>query len=290
MKRTVMVLTILAIAATLGAQAPKKKALDVQVMQVNDRRSSGSFAKLTISLHLPGVPTKSVAASRVLLKSATDASGNSLIPENEEEPQLQPNPYAAYAKDATEPMSIAVELENPARDVTSVKEVSGEIELFMPSSDPDSVVSIPKFQSLSGKPFPGRGLKANGIEVSLVTRAQWDAEKKKRADVKREEAKKQGYEGDELESEVTYFLDMLFTPDEGDVLLKVKDPNKRIQDFAYVPKSGEETRVMSREEEGMVVLSTWGPKPEPDTTLRVRLRTPKNVVRYPFTLSNLALP
>lgn len=289
MKRTAIVLMILTLAAAVQVEAQqKKKPLDVQVARVNDRRSSGSFAKLTITIHLPSVPTKSVAASRVLLNTATDASSNNLLPEGEDEPQLQPNPYAAYAKDPAEPASLAVELKNPPRDVTLVKEVSGEIELFMPASDPDSVVQIPKFQSQT-KTFSARGLKANGIEISAVSRAQWDAEKKKRADKKREELK-QTYEGDELDSEVKYFLENLFTPDEGDVLLKVKDPNKRIQDFMYVPKGGEEARVMSREEEGMVVLSTWGAKPDADTTLKVMLKTPKNVVRYPFKLTDIALP
>lgn len=290
MKRTMIALGILTLVGTALAAPPKSKTIEVKVGQVNDRRSSGSFSSLNLTLQLPSVPTKDVAASRVFLKAAVDGSGNNLLPDGGDEPQLAPNPYAEYAKDAATPASVTIELKNPGRDAKTLKEVRGEIELFMPSRDANSMVAIPKFQSQAGKSFAQKGLKANGVEISLISRAQWDAERKKRSEVKREEAKKEGFEGEDLDSQVSYFLDMLFTPDEGDILLKVKDPNKRIQEFSYVEASGEAKRVMSREEEGMVVLSTWGAKPEPDTSLRISMKTEKNLVRYPFVVTDVSLP
>ena len=55
-------------------------------------------------------------------------------------------------------------------------------------------------------------------------------------------------------------------------------------------KSGETKRVNMNEKKGITVLSTWGEKPEADWSMRVNLKTSKNLVRYPFTLTNIALP
>ena len=79
-------------------------------------------------------------------------------------------------------------------------------------------------------------------------------------------------------------------PEEGDVLLKVNDPNKRIESIAYIDPSGESKHVNLREKNGIVVLSTWGEKPQADWTMKVNLKTSKNVVRYPFALTNVPLP
>lgn len=79
-------------------------------------------------------------------------------------------------------------------------------------------------------------------------------------------------------------------PEEGDVVLKVKNPNKRIQEMTWLDKSGEEKRAMTRDEEGLTVLSMWGETPSSDSSLRVSLKTPKNVVCYPFVLKDVALP
>lgn len=291
MKRSIIALSLLLAAAALAAQT-KEKPLDLSVTHVNDRRSSGSFSRLTISVELPGIKSADVAASRVLLESAVDGAANSLIKEDESEPQMEPNPDTMYPKNDNPPAParISIELKTPPRDATVVKEVRGSIELFMPSRDPNSVAVVPKFLSQSGKSVSNRVLKANGVEIAIVSKAQLEADRKKQADKKREEAKAEGAEGEDLESAVSNFLDLLFKPEAGDVVLNVKDPNKRIQEMTWLVKAGEEKRAITRDEEGLTVLSMWGETPSPDWSLRVSLKTPKNVVRYPFVLKDIALP
>ena len=48
--------------------------LDVNVKQVNDRRTKGSFSQLMITVELPKLKNAEVAASRVLVSSAVDDS------------------------------------------------------------------------------------------------------------------------------------------------------------------------------------------------------------------------
>jgi hypothetical protein len=287
MNKTIAVLALAALASPLLAQKPA----EVTIQQVNDRRTSGTFfAQLTISLELPKVHAADVAASRVLVTSAVDSSGQSLIDPKADEPDLEASSRMGMgAEDATTPAVVSVTLKNPDRKATSVKQVRGDIELYMPSKDPNSIAEIPKFLSFSGKPLVHKALKANGVEISLVSPAQLEAEKKRLGDAKRKEAKAAGYEDEELDNVVKYYLESLLNLEEGELLIRLKDPNKRIQQIAYI--AGSETkRVNMRDDEGFVLLSTWGEKPEPGWGLRVSMKTPKNLVRQAFALDDVPLP
>ena len=280
--------------ASMDAQ-PKPAPVEVKVQQINDRRTSGSFSQLTIKLDLPKIRSSEVDASRVLLTAATDDSGRSLLDPEASEPQLQPNfrmnrPGAA-PENPPPPISVDVTLKNPDRKATTVKEVRGEIELYMPSKDPNSVAEVPKFTSTAGKPLTHKALKANGIEIALLTDKQIEAERKRIADAKRKEYKDSGWEDAEsLEQTIKSLLESLLTMQESDLLIRIKDPNQRIQDIVYIDAAGEEQRISTRSEEGVVYFSTWGEKPKPDWKLKVSMKTPKNLVRHSFALKDVALP
>lgn len=261
-------------------------ALDLKVTQVNDRRTGGSFSQMMIVCDLPKFASTDVAASRVIVAAATDDSGRDLIDHESGEPQLEQTRGA----EASRPASVSMTLKNPARKATKVTEVRGEVELYMPGKDSNSMAEIPKFLSNSGKPLNHKALKANGIEIALVSQSQIDAEKKKRGDARRKEGAEAGLSGDDLDSYVKSYIDDQLKLDDGEVLVRIKDPNKRIQNISYIDGSGEEQHVSVRDDEGFTYLSTWGGKPQPDWKLRVAMTTPKNLVRQPFTLKDVALP
>lgn len=284
MKKIIALLALSVVTTPLLAQ--------VTIKRVNDRRTSGKFFKeLAISLELPKVKASDVAAARVLVKSAVDNTGRSLVDPEKQEPRLESTQSGWVSDDANAPAMVSLSLLNPERKATSVKEVQGEIELFMPGKDPNSVANIPKFLSFSGKPLTHKALKANGVEMTLLSQAQIDAEKKKIGDAKRKEYAAMGYEGESLESAVSSSLEYTLRLDEGELLLRIKDPNKRIQEISYM--AGTEAKRVSTSEEqdgAFVKFSTWGDKPQPDWDLRVSMKTPKNTVRQVFSLRDVALP
>jgi hypothetical protein len=292
--RTLSVIVLALSAASLLAQ-PKPAAVDVTVQQVNDRRTSGSFSRLTIELEMPKIRSAEVEASRVLVAAAVDDTGRSLTDPKETDPQLQPNSQLQKRPGAAEkpppPASVTVTLANPDRKAKSVKEVRGEIELYMPSKDPNSTAEIPKLLSFSGKPLAHKALKANAVEIALLSPAQLDAERKRLADAKRKEYKAGGFEdGEDLDNMIKSYLESLLTVEESDLLVRIKDPNHRIQDVAYIDAAGETKRISTRTEEGLTYLTTWEGKPQPDWKLKVSMKTPKNLVRYAFAVKDVALP
>jgi len=285
MKKLALALAILCTSSLLAQKT------DTVVKQVNDRRTSGSFSQLIITVELPAVKNADVAASRVLVASAVDDSGKSLVESESGEPQLETNAPAMYGGDKTpSPASVSVTLKNPARSAMAVKQLSGQIELYMPSKDPNSVAEIAKFTSQAGKTLSHKALKANGVEIAAISAAQLDAEKKRLGEAKRTELKAGGYDEETLTSLVSSFLEYLLKFEESDIVLRIKDPNKRIQEISFVDGAGETKRASMRDDEGYTVLSTWGEKPQPDWKLRISMKTQKNIVRYPFVLTNVALP
>jgi hypothetical protein len=260
MKKLLLVLLI-----SFAAQA--QKAAEVKLDQIADRRSSGSFASLTLSLEMPSVMSSTVAASRVLVTAATDDAGNDLLPADDREVQFAENMRSAMlpkgAGDA--PVTVSLELKNPARTAKLLREAKGEIELLMPSKDPNSVAELTKYLPGSGKPISNKALKANGVELTFLTAAQLEAENAKRE-----------YGKIELQ--------------ESDVAVRLKDPNKRIHDVRYIDAAGEAKRVSTSDYEGITVISTWSGKPQADWKLRILMKSPKNVVKYPFALKDVPLP
>ena len=130
----------------------------------------------------------------------------------------------------------------------------------------------------------------HGVEIALVSKAQLEAEKKKATEAKRKEYADAGYEGESLDEMVKQVMESWMNVEPSDLVVRLKDPDHRIQDIAYVDASGEVKRVSTREEEGFTLLSTWGEVPQPDWKLRVNMITAKNMVKHAFVVKDVPLP
>src|SRR6185436_16219214 len=221
--------------------------------------------------------------------TAVDDTGRNLIDTERGEAELEANRSGSMDPKEKPPVTVSMTLKNPDRKAVAVKQIAGEIELFMPSKDPNSIAEIPKFLSTAGKPLSHRALKANGVEIAQLSATQIAAERKRLSDIKRKEATEAGMTGEDLENYVKTFEGMQLNLEPSDLLVRLKDPNKRIQDMSYVDGAGEVKHLSWREDEGLYIFSTWE-KLQPDWKLRVSMKTPKNIARYPFTLTNVPLP
>ena len=126
--------------------------------------------------------------------------------------------------------------------------------------------------------------------TSILQTAPFRNSSARRAEAKKKEYAELGYSGEDLANAVKSFVESLFGVEESELLARIKDPNKRIQQITYVDAGGEAKPVMMREEEGLIYLSTWAGKPQADWKMRVSMKTSKNVVRYAFALSDVPLP
>lgn len=300
MRRIIISIAIAAIAVSaLGA--PKKKpkpaaaptpTLEASVSQVNDRRSTAFFSQLSIRLELEGITAASVAAAKVKITKAVDDTGRDLTDPEAGEPEFKsmPGPMS-FNEDPERPAMLEVVLKNPDRNAITVKEVTGEVEFYMPAKDPDALANFPKFKTMTGKPLTHRALKANGVEISVVSDAQIEADKKKAAEAKRKEAIAEGADEEMVKYAVSSVEEYYFKPEPGEFVLRVKDPNKRIHELQFVSPSGEAQRLFSQDREGgYTVLSSFGEPVDVNWGLRVNLRTAKSVSRHKLQLKDVELP
>jgi hypothetical protein len=299
MKRIIISIAIAVIAASAFGAPPKKKAkpaptptLKASVSQVNDRRTTSFFSQLSIRLELEGIAASEVSAAKVKITKAVDDTGRDLTDPEKEEPQFQTmmGPMS-LGEDADRPAMLEVTLKNPDRDALTVKEVTGEVSFYMPGKDPNAVADFPKFKSLAGKPITHRALKANGVEISVLSEAQLEADKKKAMEAKRKEAKAEGADEEAITYMVSSVEEYFLKPDAGEFVLRIKDPKKLIHELSFLPPSGEPQRLFSQERDGgYTVISSFGETVDENWGLRVSLRTPKTVSVHKLELKDVELP
>ena len=280
--------------ATPTATPLPAKEIQAVFSQISDDRVSGEgdTAKASISVDLPGTKRSEVAAARVFTRKAVDDLGTDLVPEKAAEAQFESVYFDASSVygDVVPPVPVSVPMKNASRKAKLLKEVVAEVELYSPSLDPASLVTIPRFLAEAGKPVVSQALKDAGVEVVVLSPAQIEAERKAWGEKKRAEAKKMGLDGEMLEMTVNMAVESFLASSWVNAYLKVTDPNGRVHDYVYLNPAGETQSVNRGEESGYVTLGAQGEEPGPDWGLQVRLRTPKVFQRYTFTLRDVALP
>ena len=273
---------------------PKATPANATITALQDRRSNGSFARFTLGMELPDIPAVDAKAARVVVTKAVDDLGTDLVPEGAAEVRLEPTQRGQFGKPdgkPSPPTIVFAEMRNPPRKAKVLKEVSGEIELFMPSRDPNGEASLPRFLALAGAPVVHPALKANGVEITILSKAQLAGERKKVEDAVRAKAKKSPYLDEEaikqlVESELYSFP----KGEEGEVVLRVKDPKKAIQDIKAFDVEGNPVFSGRSESAGLTTLTYWNEKPKPDWTLKVQMQSETSLVRFTFAFRDLPIP
>lgn len=267
----------------LAASSAKPARFTVTAGDVTDRRrNDGHFASLEIQLKLAGEGVEAVQGGRALVRKAVDDTGRNLLQENMQPPDFQ--------KPTGEGLALKIDLKNPARRAGALKEISGQVELFLPERDAASTVRVEKFLSRLDRPVTSPALKAAGAEVMVVSRKLYDEEKKKDEERRKKESEGAGLAGAMAEAFGTLFSGMFGEIGENDLLIKVDDKNSKV--FAIEAADAAGKKIDHRgamQTSGFWILS-YGEKLPPDATLKVYLMTPKALVSTPFSLKDVALP
>lgn len=147
--RNVLGLSLLSLA--LPPVSLRAQNVMVSAGTVEDRRTTGQFfGGLEIELKLAGDDLADSKAARVIVAKALDATGRDLLPESGREPD--------FSDSANSTMKVS--LKNPARGAAAIREVSGEIQLFMPARDPAATAVVDKLASRLDKSVSAPGLKS----------------------------------------------------------------------------------------------------------------------------------
>jgi hypothetical protein len=186
--------------------------------------------------------------------------------------------------------AVTLKLKNPARRAAVVSEISGELRVFMPERDQAATVVVKGFPAKTGKPLADPSLAKAHVEVTVLTKADYDAMIKHQEEEKiRAEGKKEGLTG-AMMNMVEGFMGMFLEVGEHDVILKIADPAEKVIDIDLLNANGDLLQTQgSMKSEGLKVLKFNKQLPA-DTQLRIFVGTEKAMASVPFTLTDVALP
>lgn len=285
-----MPLTVLALLAAgflvPAAAAPAGKSdLAVSAGDVTDRRRNDNlFASLEIELRLTGEAAAGARGARATVEKAVDDTGRNLIKEKSD----GSNDFAKSTGDG--PPALKIELRNPARRATKVRELTGQVELFVPERDPSAQARVAKFASQMDRPISAPALKAAGAAVTVVSRKTYEEEKKKDAERRKKEAEGAGIAGAMVNAFAGLFEGMFGDIGENDVLVRVEDKGKKVFSVDVLDAAGKPVEGMGSMKVGDFWILKFMEKLPADAGLQVSVMTPKSVVTERFALKDVALP
>jgi hypothetical protein len=245
------------------------------VTEVKDQRSTGQFFNnLKIKIRLLGDDASEVRAIRTVVNKAVDDTGRNIL-EDKKKSRFEAVQEGRGQAETT------LEFKNPARKATVVKEVTGELELFMPARDPAATVLVEGALKRTGRPLDIPSLAKAGIAVTVLTKKEYDSMKKAAEEKGLEKAAMKMFEG---------FFGAFFHVGANDLILKVSDPSANLIRIDVVDKEGLKINNRGRMTMGDFVVLKYDNALPSGAQLRILLKTRKSVVSVPLRLVDVALP
>jgi len=272
------------LAAAIAAALPGPSAVTVTAGDITDRRwNDNLFTGLEVELKLAGEAAGGVRGARALLQKAVDDTGRSLLKDSEKTPDFEKS-----SGDGSPVLKL--DLRNPARRAVKIREISGQVELFLPARDAGSVARVDKFQAGMDRPVSAPALKAAGAGVTVVSRKTYDAEKKKDDERKKKEAESAGIAGAMVSAFSGLFEGLWGDIGDNDVLIKVDDKSKKVFAVDVYDAAGKKIDDNGSMTVGSFRILKFAEKLPANASLRIYLMTPKSLVTAPFSLKDVALP
>ena len=141
--------------------------LKMEFVKVREERARGTAGtpSCAVEIRLVGATRGEVEAARVLVRTAVDDLGTNLVPAGAAEAPLGPVP--GEWMDA--PLVLPVPMKVASRKATFLREVSGEIELYVPGAVPAAGGAHAPGGS-AGAPGPGEGLDPRRLPPNTLRR------------------------------------------------------------------------------------------------------------------------
>jgi hypothetical protein len=259
-------------------------ASDVKVIvsEVKDQRSTGEFFNnLEIKLKLIGDDSSSVRGIKTSVSRAVDDTGRNLLRDDEKKDSFE-TLWSGKAE-------VNLKFKNPARRAAVVKEITGELQLFMPDKDPAATLLIRDFMKKAGKPVTDSALTKAGIAVTVLTKKEYESLKKDEEKKAKETAQKQGLT-QAMMSAFEGLLGAFFQVGENDLIFKISDPSGNLIDMDVVDANSTKIKSHGNMKSHDLTVLNYNEAVPADAQLRLFLKTQKSVISMPLRLVDVALP
>lgn len=266
--------------------------LRANIGEVKDTRTTGQFfGGLEIELNVICANLNDAKAFRFAVTSARDDQGTDLV--KKEEDSFNSNEFTEldeYNLDNGQ-AKLTVNLRNPLRKAMYVKELTGDLEMFIPKYDEEAVLTFNKFQEQSGAPLKSEKLDKAGIAITVMTKEQYD--KAAQADETKESKPEENVGealGKAFSEAFSSMFGMMGTVSEGSIILNIKDTESRLMGIVFIGADGAIINSMGRTTMGETSVYDFETPLPPDAGIRFFLSTEKALIKLPLQLKDIALP
>ena len=256
----------------------------VSVTEVSDRRSTGQFFNnLEVKLKLTGDDAAEIRGIKTSITAAVDDTRRNLLSS-----EKSGSGFETIGESGAGP-AMTLTLKNPARKATVIKELSGELQLFMPGRDPAATVLVKDIKRSVGKPIANPVLEKAGITVIVLTKKEYDQIRKEEEQKAKDTAGKQGLDQALLKA-FEGLLGSFFDVGEHDLILKISDPTAKLIELEVLDGKGARISGQGSMKTGDLRILNYAEALPADAQLRLFLNTQKSVLSLPLKLVDIALP
>lgn len=251
---------------------------------VDDRKTGSSFSRLEVELVMSGeIVDQAQGIRKMTVTRAVDNTGFDLISENtnESEGGMQYRSEQTGEKAKAKEVKKELRLRNPSRAAAAIQELSGVAEMHVPGKDAGAKAQIKNFLQSAGKPVISDALKKAKIEVTVLTKTQYEEKKKAEQEAEEQTGESSSFFGND-------------TLQENDLLFQIKDPDKKFVALEVLDEngrplhpSGHSSTTYSEAASHTLSFDQSVPK---NAQLAIYIETPASLVRVPFSLNNVSLP
>jgi len=274
-------LVFICLAASASADAIDVR---VTVTEVSDRRSTGQFFNnLEVKLKLTGDEAAEIRGIKTSITTAIDDTRRNLLPS-----EKSSFGFETMGESGAGP-AVMLTLKNPARKATVIKELSGELQLFIPGRDPAATVLVKDVKRSVGKPIANPALEKAGISVIVLTKKEYDQIRKEEEQKAKDTAGKQGLDQALLKA-FEGLLGSFFDVGEHDLILKISDPTAKLIELEVLDGKGARISGQGSMKTGDLRILNYAEALPADAQLRLFLNTQKSVLSLPLKLVDIALP
>ncbi len=258
-------------------------AQDVSVERIEERRSTstGYYSnQCTIYFSIRNLGENLTQYVRIgEIKKAVDSKGNTLL-----DPKS-----SKWSYESASSSNLKIDLLSPAREASSIAELSGNFRFFTPSESNGSVVKVSKFTSLSDKNLlPSKA----GLKLTYLSP---EAIKKKGEELK----KMREEEMEKLDGEARKFAEGIMSIFEGftswgdnyhNIHFMTEGNAEKLIDIEFIDAKGEKISTNGKSSSDSQITYFFNTEPAKDWSLRILYETPKSVKTVPFSFKDIRLP
>lgn len=269
--------------------------VNVMVTEVKEQRSTGAYYNnLEIKLKLFGDDSSSIRGIKTVINSAFDDTGRRLLfsSDNSDRNLLfnadKTKLFEIVSGSETGMTEINLKFKNPARKASVVKEITGELQLFMPDKDPAATILINGFMKTAGKPVTDSALTKDGITITVLSKNEFESLKKE-VEKKTKDAQNQGMVQVRMSAFESLFTGY-FQFGDNDLLFKINDPLGNLIDMDVIDANGIQIKHHGNMKAPEYIIIHYSEAVFLDAKLRLYLKTEKSVISIPLRLADVALP